>query len=482
MACMTAETITYAGADLYPKQRAAVYDETRISVIEGGTKSGKTVAVLAWLFEQAFEHGREGRNFWWIAPVFRQAEIGYRRSVTKLRPIARHCHFNQTTLTVTLPNDARIVFQSGEQPDNLYGEDVYACVMDEASRMREEAWHAIRSTLTKTRGPVRIIGNVKGRKNWFYTLARAAEAGADGMAFHRITSYDAVEAGVLDRDEIEGSRADFARLGREGVWRQLYLAEAADDGDNPFGLEAIRACVAPLSSKPALVAGVDLAGRGAVNLNPGGDALDRDYTAIVMLDRQGSATYLDRFRASHSDTETRIVERVGRTAALVDSTGTGDAIVERLQRRGDMRVEGYTFTERSRQDLLDHLGLMIGEEAVHFPDGTLRAELESFEFDYSRTGVRFVVPPGQHDDLAFALALAAKKLPWKRRVTPVPVGLPSAAGSAWTGAGGDDAWRKYQESLKPTTVGMGDDPSQAVGGPLIVAPSSGRSKWRDADR
>ena len=169
-------------------------------------------------------------------------------------------------------------------------------------------------------------------------------------------------------------------------------------------------------------------------------------------------------------------------AALIDSTGTGDAIVERLQRRGDMRVEGYTFTERSRQDLLEHLALMIGEEAVHFPDGTLRAELESFEFDYSRTGVRFVVPPGQHDDLAFALALAAKKLPWKRRVTPVPVGLPSAAGSAWTGAGGDDAWRKYQESLKPTLVGMGDDPSQAVGGPLIVAPSSGRSKWRDADR
>ena len=478
-----AETITYAGADLYPKQRAAIFDDARIAVIEASTKSGKTTGCLAWLFEQAFEHGRDGRNFWWVAPVFGQAEIGYRRSTRKLRPIARSCKMNQTTLTITLPNDSRVVFRSAERPDDLYGEDVYAVVMDEASRMREDAWHAIRSTVTATRAPVRMIGNVKGRKNFFYLLARQAEAGAIDMAYHRLTCWDAVEAGVLDREEIEASQRDFARLGREGVWRQLYLAEAADDGDNPFGLEAIRACVAPLSAKPPAVAGVDLAGRGAVNMNPGGDAMDRDYTAIVMLDRDGRASFVDRFRKAHAETEQAIVERVGRISALVDSTGTGDAIVERLQRRGDMRVEGYTFTERSRQDLLEHLALMIGEEAVRFPDGALRAELEAFEFEYTaRGGVRWVVPAGAHDDLAFALALAARKLPWKRRVTPVPVGLPSASGSVWTGAAGDDAWRKYQEGLKPTTVSVGDDPSQAVGGPLIVAPSSGRSRWGGADR
>ena len=34
----------------------------------------------------------------------------------------------------------------------------------EASRAREEAWHALRSTLTATRGKVRVIGNVKERQ------------------------------------------------------------------------------------------------------------------------------------------------------------------------------------------------------------------------------------------------------------------------------------------------------------------------------
>ena len=55
---------------------------------------------------------------------------------------------------------------------------------DEASRMREESWHAVRSTLTFTQvDQIRIIGNVRGRKNWFYRhQLRMAEEGADDMA------------------------------------------------------------------------------------------------------------------------------------------------------------------------------------------------------------------------------------------------------------------------------------------------------------
>jgi len=38
--------------------------------------------------------------------------------------------------------------------------------VDEASRAKEEAWHAIRSTMTATRGKIPLIGNVGGRKNF----------------------------------------------------------------------------------------------------------------------------------------------------------------------------------------------------------------------------------------------------------------------------------------------------------------------------
>lgn len=33
-------------------------------------------------------------------------------------------------------------------------------------------------------------------------------------------------------------------------------------------------------------------------------------------------------------------------------------------------------------------------------------ELESFEYEYTRTGVRYTAPEGMHDDCVMALALA----------------------------------------------------------------------------
>ncbi len=487
-----AKVIHYAGASLYPKQRAALFDPARISVTEASTKAGKTVGALAWLFEQAAVEGKEGRNYWWTAPVFGQADIAYRRMCLKL-PRAYYKP-NQSKLTVTLVNGARIWFKSAERPDDLYGEDVYAVVMDEASRMREEAWHAIRSTLTYTQGPVRMIGNVKGRKNWFYRLARAAEAGADGMAYHRITALDAVEAGVLDAEEIESARRDFKRLGKEGAFRQLYMAEAADDGDNPFGLAAIEACIVPglettfeagdsLWTLPNAgypkAAGVDLAGRGALNQTTVStdEAMARDYTAIILLDRDGMATHVQRFRKSHTETATEVHRVVRNTMALIDSTGAGDALVEGFQRRGDMRVEGYTFSDRSRQDLLEDLALKIGDQAVQFPDGWLRDELDSFEFRYERRGIRFAVPEGMHDDGAMGLALAGKKLPWRRASNQSPLGAEKPGGSAWTGDG-------EGEGGNPLLGGQenANDPeaSSPVAIPIAIVGAGGGSKWSGA--
>ena len=162
---------------------------------------------------------------------------------------------NESELTIRLINGTTVAFKSGEKPDNLYGEDVYAAVLDEATRMREEAWFAIRSTLTATRGEVRIIGNVKGRRNWAYGLARRAEGGEPEWMYAKLTATDAIEAGILASEEIEQAKSQLP----ENVFRELYFAEPSDDGGNPFGQEAIRACIGDISVKPPVVYGVDLA-------------------------------------------------------------------------------------------------------------------------------------------------------------------------------------------------------------------------------
>jgi Terminase large subunit, T4likevirus-type, N-terminal len=380
---------TYQRPPLYPKQAEFLFTPARYSVTEATTKSGKTVGCLVWLSEQAMQ-GKDGQNFWWVAPTFPVAKIAFRRMK---RALPRELYTtNETESTITLANGAVVWFKGADKPDSLYGEDVYAAVIDEATRCKRESWHAVRTTLSATRGPIRIIGNVNGRRNWAYQLARKAEQGAPDMAYFKLTAHDAVAGGVLAADEVE----DAQRMLPDSVFRELYLAEPADDAGNPFGIAAIRACVGPLSTAPAAVWGVDL-------------AKSQDWTWAVALDGSGAVCASERWQGPWDMTLDRLggMLKAGRRK-LVDATGVGDPIVEQLQRRVGGSVEGYVFTAPSKQRLMEGLAAAIHQRAVTIPDGPLISELESFGYEYTKSGVRYSAPEGLHDDGVCALALAVQ--------------------------------------------------------------------------
>lgn len=386
---------TYVRPKLYAKQTAAFFDPkdadgnpARYSWIEGSTKSGKTVSCMAWLFEQALFLGKPGRQFWWIAPTFAQAKIAFGRMK---RGLPRELiSWNDTDQTITIKlTGAIMAFRSGEKPDNLYGEDVWAVVIDEASRCREQVFYAVRSTLTATRGPIRIIGNVKGRKNWFYLGCRKAEGGEVGHSYHKIIATDAVAAGVFPQEELDDAR----RALPEAVFRELYLCEPSDDGGNPFGLKYIRVNIAPMSNLPAIVNGADL-------------AKSVDWTVVHQLDENGYTCGHHRWQRPWEITFRNLMLICRGTQTLVDSTGVGDPIVERLQKEGGDCFEGYKFTQQTKQMLMEGLAVAIQQGEVHYPDGVIVNELESFEYEYTRTGVRYTAPEGMHDDCVMALALA----------------------------------------------------------------------------
>jgi phage FluMu gp28-like protein len=379
-------SIHYNRPALANYQLDALFNDSRYGIVESSTKAGKTAACLVWIIEQALQ-GKSGQDFWWIAPVYGQCRIAFRRLKAGLPRESYQA--NESELTLTLINGARIVCKSAEKPDNLYGEDVFAAVFDEASRAREEAWHALRSTLTATRGKVRIIGNVKGRKNWAYKLARKAESGEPGMSYQKITAYDAIDAGILSEDEIEDARRQLP----DNVFRELYLAEPSDDEGNPFGIIAIFDCIAPLSNNAPLCFGVDL-------------AKSTDFTCIIGLDAEKRVCAFERFQKSWNDTIETVRRVCGNTKASVDSTGVGDAVLESLQTGGRSNFEGFKFTAPSKQQLMEGLAVAIQKQEIHFPEGVITHELESFEYEYTRTGVRYSAPSGMHDDTVCALALA----------------------------------------------------------------------------
>ena len=296
---------------------------------------------------------------------------------------------------VSVPNKTVLVRRNGKpvwSGNSLYGDDVHAAVVDEASRCKEEAFVAIRSTLTATRGPIRIIGNVRGRKNWAFRMARKAEGGDPDMHYAKLTAWDAVQAGVLHKDEVEDAKRNLP----DRAFQELYLAEPADDEGNPFGIEAIRRCIGPLSEAGPDCWGWDL-------------AKSVDWTVGIGLDRQGQVSRFERYQASWQDTIARIRRSTGATQALVDSTGVGDPILEHLQ-KNTTNFEGLKFTQLTKQQLMEGLAAAIQSQAISFPDGQIVSELEQFGYEYTQTGgCRYSAPEGFHDDCVVALALAVRK-------------------------------------------------------------------------
>ena len=180
------------------------------------------------------------------------------------------------------------------------------------------------------------------------------------------------------------------------VFAQEFEGVPAEDGGNPFGLDAIRECIGPLSSAPPEYYGVDL-------------AKSQDYTAVVALDKDGAVCRLERWQSPWNVTRERLAAMIGDKPAQIDSTGVGDPIVEDL-RKVCRRAEGFKFTSQTKQQLMEGLSNAIQSGEIRYPDGWLRAELESFGFRYTTGRVVYEANSGHDDDVcALALAVAAKR-------------------------------------------------------------------------
>jgi phage FluMu gp28-like protein len=255
----------------------------------------------------------------------------------------------------------------------------------------------LRSTLTFTKGRCKFIGNVKGKKNWGYKMAQKAKAGDPNFQHFKITAYDAAAEGLLSFEEIEAAKAELP----EHVFRELYLAEAADDGSNPFGQEHIAGCVKVISKLPPVCFGIDL-------------AKSVDWTVITGLDMNGDVCYFERFRKDWTQT-TATIKALPDIPMCIDSTGVGDPIVEEIQRHLQY-VDAVKFTPHSKQQMMEGLAWAIQNKKIGYPDGIIREELDTFEFFYSSSGVKYSAPTGFHDDTVCSLALAWKSYQASRQL------------------------------------------------------------------
>lgn len=366
---------------LHASQREVYRSLARFSVLEIGRRWGKTTFGMQLGIETAIH----GKKCGWFAPSYKYLADPVREFERALKPVLKR--HDRVEKRMEFATGGSIDFWTLEDVDAGRGRSYDRIVIDEAGFAPNllEAWRAsMRPTLADRRGSALFLGTPKGTGD-FHRLFLEAESDTSGAwkAF-RIGS---VANPFIDPDEIR----DAKRMLPPEIFAQEFEGIPAEDGGNPFGLDAIRACIAPISTKQVECFGVDL-------------AKSQDWTVVVGLDAEGRVCHLDRWQAPWNVTRERLARLISEKPAQIDSTGVGDPIVEDL-RKVCRRVEGFKFTSQSKQQLMEGLQIAIATAEIRFPDGWLRAELESFGFRYSGRSVSYEATVG-HDDGVCALALA----------------------------------------------------------------------------
>lgn len=301
-------------------QKKILNSKSRFTITEASTKVGKTFSHIIWLFGRAHENqNQQGHNYWWVAPVFNQSKIAFNR-LRRYLAATKLYKFNETNLIIYCPNGAEIHFKSAEKPDNLYGEDVYACVFDEAPRAREEAWFALRSTLTSTNAPCKLIGNFGGISNWVHKLKEKAKTDKE-YEYFKVTCWDAVAEGIIEEEEILQAKRDLP----EKIFKELYEAEQSEDEGQLMTNESI----VKLFSNTHIESGVKYITADIARLG-------RDKTVIFCWDgfRVIEVFEMQVSRVDESvDAINKLAEKynVNRNNIIVDEDGVGGGVKDYLK-------------------------------------------------------------------------------------------------------------------------------------------------------
>ena len=397
-----AETIEITLHRLHEGQRRIADHPARFKVVMCGRRFGKSALGIRWLCDGVLAK----ESCAWFAPNYKYAGDAWRELIERLGPIITSK--NEQERRIECRGGGVLEVWTMDSPDPARGRKYHRVVVDEAGLVSEllTLWQAaIRPTLVDFAGRALFLGTPKGRRHGFMSLFQRGEGEDEKWQSFRAATLDNP---YIPPEEVEEARRELP----EAVFRQEFEGIPTDDGANPFGLDAVRGSIGELSTEVPVVYGLDLA--RAV-----------DYTAVVGLDAWGRVCRLDRFQLPWHETKAKLKAMVGAVPVVADATGVGDAIVSDLRTMG-VDVTPHVFTAPSKLRLMQRLVAAFQGKQLRVPDGWLVRELETFEFVYGNSGVRYEAPKGMHDDGVMALGLALHGWDRVQGVVPEMVPLPMA--------------------------------------------------------
>lgn len=369
----------------YPKQQEVLDNTSRFKVLCVGRRSGKTTLCIIKTITSMLNTKR----VCYITPEFRLADKLFDDITLKI-PEVLIKKKNKSRLHLELVTGGSLSFFSGEALNRSRGYEFDLLIVDESAYiddLKTEWDMSLRPLLMKTKGEAIFVSTPKG-KNYFYSLFQKGLMKEDGFHSWQFSSHSNP---YIPKEELEELRMTLP----EAAYSQEILAEPGENMSNPFGTNNIERCrVSSLSNKPTVCYGIDF---GRVN----------DYTVITGQDEDGKLSYFDRFKLSWESTIV-IVNKLRAmdpyTLIVVDSTGVGSVLLERLQAT-IYNITGFEFTGKSKPIIIHNLIKDIETCAITIND-IIAQEMSTFEFKYTSGGhLSYNAQSGFHDDSIASLAM-----------------------------------------------------------------------------
>lgn len=380
----------------YAHQRAAhgLRMMFRFLVLVWHRRGGKTVFAVLELLLAAAACERERGRYGYIAPFLKQAKAvawDYLKHFTAGIP---GCVYNESELSVELPNGAKVRLFGADNPDNIRGLYFDGVVLDEVADMRPNMWgEIIRPALADREGWAIFIGTPKG-VNLFSELYYSALQHKAGFEDWKADLKRATDTEVLRPEEIESARA--AMSGPQFAQEfECDFAAAVANALIPLNLVLAaqqRTVLRAAYEYAPKILGVDVARYGG----------DRN----VVFMRQGCVAFQPRVwkpdptrgddLMNTAGQVAQIIDQQQPDAVFIDQTGLGGGVVDRLRQLGH-QVIGVDNGSRARNERFENkraemwweMGKWVAEGAC-LPSGEeLLIDLTAPLYSYANRRGRF---------------------------------------------------------------------------------------------
>jgi len=409
---ISAEPVSYMEIILniknFDKQKEIFQDPHRYKIISKGRRFGLTRGMANEYIMRALQS--KFKKGLWVDTINANIDRYVERfMIPELRKLPKQIHWQWKKQARTLLiKDSYIDFRSSDNPQNIEGFGYDLAFLNEAGIiLRDEyLWHnAIQPMLMEYQAETIIGGNPKGRGLFYDLYLKGLNPdNTDYKSFH-VTTYDNP---YLPKEEVDRMVMDMP----ERVAKQEIFGQFLEDEGSVF--KNVKQVMVAMPEKPMhtkrYIMGVDL-------------AKVQDYTVVVIYDAESHhQVYQARFKDLDWVAQKKRIFAINRyynsCPVVLDATGVGDPIADDFLQEG-IAVIPVKLTNESKREIIEKLVLWIEQErlAMLNLEETL-IEFTAFTYDISSSGkIRYNAPPGLHDDIVIAHALAVKELFGTRKFT-----------------------------------------------------------------